>query len=168
MILICYDGSDDAKGAVQSAGVLFKGDRAVVLTVWESLVDLLTRTPGGFGFTAGAPTDEEQVDEASRTRAQEKAQEGTTLAREGGIDATAKVCARSGTIAETILSQADEINADAIVLGSRGLGGVGSLLIGSTSHAVIQSADRTVVTVPSPKVAQRRHDKRREHAESAA
>ena len=33
MILICYDGSDDAKAAIESASVLFSGERAVVLTV---------------------------------------------------------------------------------------------------------------------------------------
>jgi nucleotide-binding universal stress UspA family protein len=38
-------------------------------------------------------------------------------------------------------------------MGSRGLTGVKSLLLGSVSHAVIQHADRTVIVVPSPEVA---------------
>ena len=38
-------------------------------------------------------------------------------------------------------------------MGSRGLTGVKSLLLGSVSHEVIQHADRTVVVVPSPDVA---------------
>jgi hypothetical protein len=47
-------------------------------------------------------------------------------------------------------------------MGSRGLHGVKSLLVGSVSHAVIQHADRTVIVVPSPAVAaargRERHD----------
>jgi nucleotide-binding universal stress UspA family protein len=38
-------------------------------------------------------------------------------------------------------------------MGSRGLTGVKSLLLGSVSHAVIQHADRTVIVVPSSEVA---------------
>jgi nucleotide-binding universal stress UspA family protein len=164
VILICYDGSDDAKAAIESASVLFSGKQVVVLTVWESLADLFTRTPGGLGF--GVPADEEELDRASRERAEQEAQEGATLARDRGIDATATVHARSGTVADTVLTEADDIDADAIVLGSRGLGGVASLLIGSVSHAVIQSADRTVVTTPSPKVAQTHAAKRHTHAKA--
>jgi nucleotide-binding universal stress UspA family protein len=166
VILICYDGSDDAKAAVESASVLFSGERAVVLTVWESFVDLFTRTPGGLSFGGSVPTDEVELGRVSREHAEHEAQEGATLAREGGIDAAATVRARSGTVADTILTEADGIDADAIVLGSRGLGGVASLLIGSVSHAVIQSADRTVVTTPSPKIVEKRATKRHMHTEA--
>ena len=60
-------------------------------------------------------------------------------------------------VADAILDEADVIDAGAIVLGSRGLTGIGSLLLGSVSHAILQHADRTVIVVPSPAVAQRRH-----------
>jgi nucleotide-binding universal stress UspA family protein len=163
VILICYDGSDDAKAAIENASVLFSGEPAVILTVWESFVDLFTRTPGG--HLRHVPADEKELDRASRERAEQEAQAGAALARDRGIDAAATVRARSGSVADTILTEADEVDADAIVLGSRGLGGVASLLIGSVSHAVIQSADRTVVTTPSPKAAERRAAKRHPHAE---
>jgi nucleotide-binding universal stress UspA family protein len=149
VILICYDGSDDAKAAIENASVLFSGESAVVLTVWESFVELFTRTPGG--HRGHVPADEKELDHASRERAEQEAQAGATLARDLGIDAAATVRARSGTVADTILAEADKLEPDAIVLGSRGLGSVASLLIGSVSHAVIQSADRTVVTTPSSK-----------------
>ena len=42
------------------------------------------------------------------------------------------------------------------LMGSRGLTGVKSLLLGSVSHEVIQHADRAVVVVPSPDVAESR------------
>jgi nucleotide-binding universal stress UspA family protein len=42
------------------------------------------------------------------------------------------------------------VGAGAIVIGSRGLTGVKSLLLGSVSHEVIRHADGTVVVVPWP------------------
>jgi nucleotide-binding universal stress UspA family protein len=42
------------------------------------------------------------------------------------------------------------------VLGTRGLTGVKSLLLGSVSHAVLQHADRPVIIVPSPETARER------------
>lgn len=43
-----------------------------------------------------------------------------------------------------------------IVLGTRGLGGVKSFLLGSVSHAVVQHADRPLLIVPSPDLAEQR------------
>ena len=88
-------------------------------------------------------------------------EEGAALARDGGLDATARTSPRAGAMAQTILNEADAVQADAIVLGSRGLTGVGSFFLGSVSHAVVQSADRPVLIVPSPEVAQERTEKRR-------
>lgn len=68
-------------------------------------------------------------------------------------------------MARTVLAEADRAGADAIVMGSRGLTGLKSLLLGSVSHEVLQHADRTVVVVPSPQVAQSRA---REVKEAAA
>ncbi len=71
------------------------------------------------------------------------------------------------SIAETLLTEADRANASAIVTGSRGLGGLGSLLLGSVSHALLQHADRAVVVVPSPTIAQKRNEKLRTYAEAS-
>jgi nucleotide-binding universal stress UspA family protein len=160
MVLISYDGSDDAKAAIAQAGRLFNADPALVLTVWEPFGELIARTSAGFG--AVGVSDYEPIDQASRESARETAEQGAKLAREAGLDASAATRARDGTIARSILEEADRIDAGAIVLGSRGLTGVGSLL-GSVSHAVIQSADRAVLVVPAPAVVGRRADKLRGH-----
>ncbi len=68
---------------------------------------------------------------------------------------------RGTTIAETILVAAGDVDANVIVLGTRGLSGLKSVLLGSVSHAVLQHADRPVMVVPSPEVAARRTDGRR-------
>jgi len=159
MILIAYDGSDDAKAAIEHAASLMPGQPATVVTVWEPYIHMLTRYPTPGGLLIGDDTVE--IDDASRNAADDKAEEGAALARSHGLDAGSRGVARQDSIAETLLGEADRANASAIVVGSRGLGGLGSLLLGSVSHALIQHADRTVVVVPSPKVARRRNEKRR-------
>ena len=47
------------------------------------------------------------------------------------------------------------------MLGSRGLTGIKSLLLGSVSHAVLQHADRPVLVIPSSEVAHERAAHRR-------
>jgi nucleotide-binding universal stress UspA family protein len=56
---------------------------------------------------------------------------------------------RTGLTAETIAARADDIDADAIVVGPRGLGAVGQALLGSVTSALLQLSRRTVVVVPS-------------------
>ncbi len=46
-----------------------------------------------------------------------------------------------------ILKYAEENDVDMIVLGSRGLGKLGMLMLGSVSHKVCNIAQRTCVTV---------------------
>jgi nucleotide-binding universal stress UspA family protein len=159
MILIAYDGSDDAKSAIEHVATLVSGQPAVVVTVWEPYVQILTRYPTAGAMMAGE--DSAHIDEASRNAADESAEEGAALARAHGMEASARSLARQDSIADTLLNEADRANASAIVVGSRGLGGLGSLLLGSVSHALLQRADRPVVIVPSPTVAAKRNEKRR-------
>jgi nucleotide-binding universal stress UspA family protein len=152
MILICYDGSPDSRAAVERAAELFGDQPAMVLTVWEPFVGMATRSSLGIGlvpFTA----DPEQIDDASSRAAAETAAEGAELARGRGMTAEHKTVSQSSTTARAILGEAEAIDAGAIVMGSRGLTGVKSLLLGSVSHEVVQHADRAVVIVPSPEVA---------------
>jgi nucleotide-binding universal stress UspA family protein len=158
VILICYDGSADAQSAVDRAAELLPGAEATVLSVWEGFAEVLARSGGGFGIAA---MDFEQIDADSAQAAGTRAQEGVDRARTGGLNARPRVIERVATIWETILGQADEISASAIVLGSRGLTGIKSVWLGSVSHAVLQHADRTVIIVPSPEVAAQRAEHRR-------
>jgi nucleotide-binding universal stress UspA family protein len=56
---------------------------------------------------------------------------------------------RDGPAVGVILSVAAEVDADLIVVGSRGLGGYPELLLGSTSTQIAQNADRPVIIVPA-------------------
>jgi nucleotide-binding universal stress UspA family protein len=167
MIVVGYDGSDDARAAITHAGSLLSGQEMTVLTVWEPFIELLTRTSYGGGMMIGM-TETEGIDDANREGARKRAEEGAALARTAGLDATARSGTRVTSFADAIIDVADELDAAAILVGSRGLTGVKSLLLGSVSHALIQHADRPVIVVPSPKIAAARaHRRSAEDAELA-
>jgi len=83
---------------------------------------------------------------------------GAGGATAAGLVAEPRIAVRQDGIAGAILAVADELGADAIVLGTRGLTGIRSMLLGSVSHAVLQHADRSVIVVPSPAIVDERRE----------
>lgn len=155
VILLCYDGSSDADAAAERTAELFPGIPVTVLTVWEPYVEMLTQN--AFGLAYAPPlTDVEQVDAAIQNEARATAQHGAEQLGHVGIAAEPLVEPRHTSVSATILAVAEEVHADAIAIGTRGRGGIKSLLLGSVSHAVVQHADRPVLVVPSAAVAQAR------------
>lgn len=121
MILLGYDGPDNAKDAIEHAGVLCKGQPAVVLVIWERYAEIVARAPAGFGRVAGDP-DIERLDNASAEEAEQAAEEGANLARDAGLGATPRTSPRSGAMAATSDRQALGSAADPCgVRGSVGL-----------------------------------------------
>ena len=155
MVLIGFDGSSDARAAIEQASALLGSQRAMVLTVWQPFAELLARTPLGLGLAPGVLNIEE-ADDASQAAAERLAAEGAELARQSGFNAKSCTSTELTTTANAILAEAQAVGASAIVLGSRGLTGLKSMLLGSVSHAVLQHADRTVIVVPSASVADSR------------
>jgi len=162
VILISYDGSEDARAAIEQAARLFPGQPATVLTVWEPFAEVAARSTVGFGLVPSVP-DAEELDRASKKAAEATASQGADLLRSLGIGAEWRSRSQTTTTARAILADADELGAGAIVMGSRGLTGLKSLLLGSVSHETLQRADRTVVVVPSPTVAASRQRQTRDH-----
>jgi nucleotide-binding universal stress UspA family protein len=155
MILIAFDGSPDARAAVEKAAELFPDQPATVLSVWQPFLDVMVRTSIGFGMIPSIP-DSDEVDAASQKAAEQTAAQGVELAAKHGMSAQPRICSYVTSTGRAILTEAERVGADAIVMGSRGLSGIKSLLLGSVSHEVLQRADRAVVVVPSPQVAQSR------------
>ena len=58
----------------------------------------------------------------------------------------------TGTLAEEILNQADELNADLIVMGTHGHGAMYNLLVGSATKGVLKHSTRPVLLVPGPRL----------------
>ena len=156
MILIAYDGSDDAKSAIELSGRLFPGQTVTVLNVWQRFIDTMARVGGGMGTIV----DYDEIDSDAEKAAREKAEEGAALAREGGLDAHARIAVVETTVAEALISEASAVAASAVVCGSRGHSGVKSLILGSVSNHVLQHADLPVVVVPSPAIAKARAEHR--------
>jgi nucleotide-binding universal stress UspA family protein len=144
-LILCYDGSGDAKHAIERAGLLFRGGHAVVLTVWQPTSGL-----GSFawsGATAGMVNFVE-LDRAAADDGGRIAEEGVRIAREAGLEAEPIAIKATGSVWETIIEIADRHQAALIVMGSRGLTGLRSILLGSVSSAVVHHADRPTLVVP--------------------
>jgi nucleotide-binding universal stress UspA family protein len=122
------------------------------------MVETLTRN-GAFGMGMVGPFGDEDDDDARiKQAAQEQAAEGVERANLAGLVAQPCIALRDAEIAAVILSVAAQVSADAIVMGTRGRGGVTSLMLGSVSRAVLHHADRSVLVVPSPDTCEQRHD----------
>jgi nucleotide-binding universal stress UspA family protein len=158
VILICYDGSPDSQTAIDQAGKLLGAKPATVLTVWVPFIEVIARTGAGLGFTPGF--DDTDIDAASEANAKTRADEGAERARSAGLDAQSRTRAQTTTVAEAIIAEAAEIEASAIVIGTRGLTGLKSVLLGSVSHAVLQHADLPVIVAPSAEIAAARRARR--------
>lgn len=141
-VLIAYDGSEQAKAAIQEAGEqLSPGREAIVLTVWQPLGAALP-----FGSLGdGAPDLEASVE----TEARSVAEEGAKLAGSAGFEAMA--LAQDGTpIWRSIVDSADAHDASVLVMGSHGRTGIGLVLLGSVAAAVARHTDRPVLIVHTP------------------
>ena len=68
MILICYDGSADAKAAIAQAGELCDRQPATVVSVWQPFVQVLLHMSSGLALTPDM-LDTGEIDAASRTNA---------------------------------------------------------------------------------------------------
>ena len=153
-VLIAYDGSELSKAALQHAAELFRDFRAVVVTVWEpELPELSVIDPGGGtglggGFSiASDPAMVEEIDDARHGHAERVAGEGAELARSLGLAAEPHAVPDEVDVADTLIDLAREQRAAALVVGSHGISGLRSRLLGGVSRKVIDHCDRPVLVV---------------------
>lgn len=160
-IVIAYDGTPEAKAAVREvAGLFGAGGRPVlVLTVWEpGLMNVaIAPAPGGIGAAVPPPDPEvvREVDRSEEDHANAIAQDGAALARSLGLSAEALAVRDEANVADTIVHVAEERDAQAVAVGSRGLSHLRSVLIGSTSDGVLHRIRRPLLIVHAPE----EHDK---------
>jgi nucleotide-binding universal stress UspA family protein len=159
-VVLCDDGSPDAQAAADHVARLFPAADVTVLAVWEPYNALLTQAGYGFGFAYAPPAGEvREIDAIGEERAQAAAVAAAKRLRAVGVNAQARAERERLSVPATILAVARDADADVIVLGTRGRGGVKSLLLGSVSRAVLQHADRATLVIPSPALALARADR---------
>jgi nucleotide-binding universal stress UspA family protein len=136
-ILIAIDGSPSAQEAVDFGLELAAGDGATVTFVLVApAVDILPA--GGFGITVPIPHEVTDRDAAPLDAAREQAEQH-------GVRAHTRLL--KGDAVDEIVAYADTIDADVIVIGSRGHGALASALLGSVSRGVLREARRPVLVV---------------------
>jgi nucleotide-binding universal stress UspA family protein len=146
-LILCYDGSEGAAHAIERAGALFTGSRALVLTAWQSVP-----IPGSLGMGGEpAPTvNTIELDRAAAERGGRLADEGVRIAQRAGLQAEPLPVKAPDTIWETIVELANRHDAGTIVMGSRGVTGLRAMFLGSVSNAVVHRADRPTLIVRNP------------------
>ena len=147
-VLLCFDGSDEAARAIAHAGRLLGTRQAVVLSVWEPVAvwqpyDPATAITAPISRLASKAMG---LGEIGRDLALERATAGVEMARRAGFDAQSRVA--GGKPWRVICDVADEIEAEAIVLGARGLSRMQSALLGSVSAATVHHTRHAVLVVP--------------------
>jgi nucleotide-binding universal stress UspA family protein len=158
--LLCYDGSEPARRAIERAGPLLGGGPAKVLTVWESVGSAVLRhrprTALGRELKEISADVVGELDAGTAAGAEATAQEGAQLAAAAGFEAVPLARRAIGRAAEredvtvwqAILQVADEQDARVVVVGTHGHSGVRSLLMGSVSYGVLHHTQRPVLAVP--------------------
>ena len=134
-ILVAVDHSEMSDRAVLAArdlAVLSNGE------VW--LLHLRERE---MGLKTGVLVPNEPTEEANA-----EVSASVEVLTQAGVKAHGKVRNTIfGYAAREIVSYAKQVDADVIVMGSRGRGDMAGLLLGSTAHKVIHLSDRPVLVV---------------------
>ena len=152
-IVVAYDGSEAASGAIRAAAELFPHRRIVIVTVWEpglAMAMAQSRDPTGFSYSLPGVDELQAVDRAEHDHAADAAAQGVQIAAEAGAAAEACSLEDDSGVAKTIAAYAKGCGAAAVVVGSRGLGGLRARLYGSTSRGLLESAERPVMVVRAP------------------
>ena len=152
-VVLAYDGSAEAEAALREAVALFGQRPLIVVSVWEPGLAMATMMPAAGEPSMGYMPDPDEVaaiDRAQSGHAGEVSEAGARLARELGATAEALSVPDSVNIAGTLIAIAEEHDARAIVVGSRGLGGIKARVLGSTSHKLLHDAHRPVLVVRTP------------------
>jgi nucleotide-binding universal stress UspA family protein len=143
-LLIGYDGSEHAKNAIRSAARLLTVRDALVVTVWQPTSDV-----GAFAWYGAGPNivNFAELDRAGAEAGGRVAEEGAQIAREAGLRAESIAIEATPPVWKTIVETADLHDAAAIVMGSRGLTGLRSMLLGSVSSAVVHHSERPTLVI---------------------
>ena len=138
-ILLTIDGSDYSLRAAEYTANLMQyiPDSSVTLLYVDTLLTLI-KTRGGV-----LPPDFEKALDINAGKALEEAGD---IFSEKKLDYDIKIL-EGYDVATSIANYAKECHFDQIIMGTRGLGGIKGILLGSVSHKVLQIAPCIVTVV---------------------
>jgi nucleotide-binding universal stress UspA family protein len=140
-LVLCYDGSEAAERAIRIAPVLGgRGRAARVLYAYKPTERSLGVAQGVTGGRIDAPV----LGEAD---AHEVVDRGVAIARDAGFEAEPLLLVADRRTAELVAETAEELDAPAIVMGTRGISGLKGAVLGSVSREVVNAYHRPVVLV---------------------
>jgi nucleotide-binding universal stress UspA family protein len=141
-ILALVDGSEPSTKAVRVALDMAQkyGSNLIALCV----ITAPSFVPVG---TGGSPTDLGAYYEEGTQEAKNSVDEAQKLARAAGVSSRGEVIEAAGSTVETIVDFATKEKVDLIVMGTRGLGGLKKLVLGSVSSGVVAHAPCSVLIV---------------------
>ena len=145
-VLFAYDGSANARVAIEHARGVLQPGPAVVATAWTSFEDA---SPGVLHVLPKHMIGEAvgTLDEANRETAEALAAEGSELASAAGFDAEPRAVRAGGPFFTALLETADELDARVIVAGSRGRSSLAAAVLGSVSTGLLHHTRRPVLVV---------------------
>jgi nucleotide-binding universal stress UspA family protein len=143
-ILLATDGSEQAELAVLRAVELADATDSELHVVHVGVVPIFLQSyPGTLGYYGKLY---EQIEEESKELLRKQS---LRVKAAGGTVAGSHL--RMGQVALEIVALAEELGADLIVMGGRGLGGVRRALMGSVSDSVVRHAHCPVLVVRQEK-----------------
>ena len=147
-VVLGYDGSEDARNAVASVARLLPGREAKVVHAWTwPVTDSIFETGLHAAPVVRGAGVVEPLKEAGKETAARIAEEGQDLAAQHGLDAASEVRESTEGTWRALVATAADVGAAVVVVGSRGLGGVKSALLGSVSTALAHRAERPTMIV---------------------
>jgi nucleotide-binding universal stress UspA family protein len=144
-LVIGYDGEAAARSAIAVAGALFPGARATVATIQSDPAEGVV-LPAELLLDGLGELREYAVDAARETAA-----EGASLARDAGLVAVAE--AHPGPRPWRGLRALAERECDLLVCGTRGVGAMQRVALGSTASSLVHHAIVPTLVVPAHEVA---------------
>jgi nucleotide-binding universal stress UspA family protein len=147
-----YDGSPGASAAIDAGALLFPNAHGWITYLW--VPPFASDKMRGRLRAIARDVNEliEMVEREGELEAQRLVARGVTLARAAGWDAELLLTRTWGGEGLRIAQAAEEVQADVVLVGSRGLGGTQAVL-GSVSDMVVHYCARPVVVVPHPMLA---------------
>jgi nucleotide-binding universal stress UspA family protein len=143
-IIVCSDGSDLAiRAALVGLSILRPAESVLVATVVDAVDPYVAYD--GSGHAGPVVSADEVRDLRRRLLEQGRAVVERTIAELGLGDAASRIL--EGRPGEALCHLASELSARALVIGSRGRGGVKRALLGSVSDFVVRNASCPVVVI---------------------